>query len=496
MLKILRKKGFAKKVLWVVAVVIIISFGFFGTAGIMNNSKSLDYAGKIFGKKISYNEFEKSYLHTRNQAILRYGEDFYKIEQFLNMNAETWDRLILIHEAQKRRIRISNTELVQTIEQFPSFQRDGQFDALLYNNVLRYVFRCKARDFEEGMRETLMFAKLFDQATASTVMSDAEILEAYQKQKDKVQISYITFPSEDYKSQIVLNEGELQAYYDQNKNNFSVPMTVNIEYLSLPYTENITPDEKHKIQDKMDIAAEELKTKPDLAEVGKKYGIELQESGFFSQEQPNMKLGWSYELLQKAFALSPGQVSDTIETPEGCFILRNKESRPPHVPPFDEIQDKIKETLTLNKAKEIAKSKAADQFKLIQKNLANNPNKKLNDVAAEYNLKLEQTPFFAKGEYLPNIGISKDFQDAAFTLDDKNNLSQPLEIAKGFCILHLDGREPLNQETYQKEKNQFAQTLLGDKKNQAFNDFIALLRIKANLQDNIAKTKAKTTAQN
>ncbi len=489
MLKILRRKGFAKKVLWVIAVVIIISFGFFGTAGVMQNSKHLDYAGKIFGEKVSFNEFEKSYLHTRNQAILRYGEEFYKIEQFLNMNAETWDRLILIHEAKKRNIRISNEELVKTIEQFPSFQRDGQFDALLYNNVLRYVFRCKPRDFEEGMRETLLFAKLFDQATASTTMSDEEILDAYKKQKDKVQISYVTFTAEDYKNEVVLNDQEIQEYYEKNKNNFSVPLTINIEYLSLPYTENMPPEDKHKIQDKMDIASEELKTTPDLTAVGKKYGIELQESGFFSQEQPNLKIGWSYELLQKAFELQPGQISDPIETPEGSYILRNKEIHPAHIPLFNEIQDKIKETLVLNKAKEIAKKKAADQLKLIQENLSSNPNKKFNAVVTEYNLKIEQTPFFARGEYLPNIGISKDFQAMAFNLDDKNNISQPLEVSKGFSILHLDGREPLNQETYLKEKDQFTQTLLNEKKSAVFNDFISLLRIKANLQDNISKTK-------
>ena len=104
MLNVLRKKGFAKKVIWIIAIVIIVSFGFFGTAYLLTGSKNYYYAGKIFGKKISLEDYNKVYENVRIQAIRQYGYNLNELEPVLNLEARTWDRMILLHEAKKRRI--------------------------------------------------------------------------------------------------------------------------------------------------------------------------------------------------------------------------------------------------------------------------------------------------------------------------------------------------------------------------------------------------------
>lgn len=103
MLKILRKKGVAKKIIWFIAIVIIISFGFFGTASLLSNQRNTGYAGKIFGKKISFDQFEKVYGHVAIQALIKYGDNFNKIREHLDLESQTWDRLIMLHEAKKER---------------------------------------------------------------------------------------------------------------------------------------------------------------------------------------------------------------------------------------------------------------------------------------------------------------------------------------------------------------------------------------------------------
>src|SRR3989344_2096800 len=106
MLKTLRKKGVAKKVLWFTAIIIILSFGVFGTANYYQGGNESSHAGRIFGKKITFDEFQESFLHARNQAILRYGDNFDKIAPMLDLDSEAWDRLILLQEAKKRRIKV------------------------------------------------------------------------------------------------------------------------------------------------------------------------------------------------------------------------------------------------------------------------------------------------------------------------------------------------------------------------------------------------------
>jgi len=490
MLKIIRRKGFIKKVLWILTFVIIISFGFWGTTARVNTQNGrLEYAGKIFGKKISFEQFEESQIHARHQALLRYGEQFFKISPFLNLEEEAWNRLILASEAKRQHIKVSDQEVVESIEALPVFQRDGKFDSLLYNDILRYFFQCKPRTFEEGIRETILISKLFQKETASIQASDDEVLDYYKKQKEKIQVSYVLLNAENYKKDASFDEKKLKDFYEHNNKNFRVPPTINVEYLTLPFAENISKEEKNKIAQKINQISEELKKNPDLKSAGTKYGVDIQESGFFSQEQPNLKIGWSYELLKKSFELTKGAISPAIETSEGYYILKLKERRSSYIPEFSEIQEKIKDAVLGEKAKQIAGTKAEEILKTMKEVLRQTPDKKFNELTEGAGLSVTQTPLFSKGEYIPNIGVSRDFQDAAFSLNEQNKLSDVVETPKGLCILYFQGREQAKQEDFLKEKEHFTQNLLTEKRSEAINEYLSVLRIKANLRDNIAKLK-------
>ena len=141
MLRFLRKKGVMKKILWATAVVIILAFGVFGVGDLSTNNGRKGYAGKIFGKTISLAVFRENSLHTRSQAIIRHGENFNKIQQSIDFNAQTWDRMILLHEAKRRRLKIKNEEIIKVIHQQPFFERDGRFDSFLYHDIVKYVFQ-------------------------------------------------------------------------------------------------------------------------------------------------------------------------------------------------------------------------------------------------------------------------------------------------------------------------------------------------------------------
>lgn len=492
MLKTLRKKGVAKKILWFIAVVIIISFGFFGTANYLSNTQpgGLTHAGKIFGRKISLEEFDRGYQHTRLQALLKYGENFDKISQFLNLDSETWDRLILLEEAKKRAIKAADPEVVETIQAFPFFQRNGQYDPALYNSIIRYVFRTQPRDFEESIRDSIRLKKIFEQETALVNVSDDDVREAYKNQNEKVQISYILFLPENYKSQAAVDETKAQEYYAQHKNEFWVPLQINIEYLQFEYPENAAAEQKSAVAAQAETVSKELSQNPDLAAVAQKYNLAVNLTGLFSQEQPNLKIGWSYELLQKAFQLSVNQFSAPIETPQGYYILKCKERKEGYIPEFNDAKEKVADALLLVEAQKIAQEQAQHQLTLIKDQL-NPPANDFPQVAKALGLQVDQTSVFARGEYLPKIGIAKSFQDTAFSLTENNRLSGVIEVGKGYGILYLDSYAPLDENQFTKEKETLTASFLAEKKAEHFNEFITKLRLKARLEDRIAPWKAK-----
>lgn len=488
MLKQLRKKGTAKKILWGITLVIIPSFGFFWNANQVDRQQ-ITYAGKIYGKKVSFEDFQKSLLHARNQNILRYGDNFYKISQFLNLESEAWDRLILLAEANKRRIKILDQEVVDTVEDFDFFRNNGQFDPAVYNKIVRYVFRCEPRDFEEGVRETLIFAKLFEQETSSVTLSDEEILNEYKKQNEAVQVSYIFLPTEDYAKDINPDAQEAEKYFNEHRSDFILPLTINIQYFAFPFPETAKDEEKSALKAKAQSVAGDLKAGSDMETVAKQYGLEIQESGFFSREEPILQLKLPFAVLQQAFDLNTGEVSDLAESPNGFYIVKLKEKKESHLPAFAEAAEKAREAVKKLKAKDIARQKAEEFAARIKEIYQKNPQTHLSDAAQSLGLKAEQTPLFKRGDYLPTIGMSSDFQESAFALNEQNKISGTVETKKGFCILSFDRLQPIDQEKFAQEKDGFAKNLADAKKNEAFSEFLSQLRVKANLVDNIAKLK-------
>ena len=62
-------------------------------------------------------------------------------------------------------------------------------------------------------------------------------------------------------------------------------------------------------------------------------------------------------------------------------------------------------------------------------------------VLKKKNLSSKQTGYFVKREEIPGIGYSREFSQSAFSLN-KDDVSDPVKTAKGFCILRLIDLKP------------------------------------------------------
>ncbi|VAX35175.1 hypothetical protein MNBD_UNCLBAC01-941 [hydrothermal vent metagenome] len=512
MLKLLRKKGVMKKVIWSVVVVIIIAFGLGGTLYLLDDTPE-SYAGKIFGKKISFDDYEKAYRDVRIQAILRYGDKFRDIQQFLNLETETWDRLILTKEVNKRKIKVSDQEVVEQIQQYPFFQREGQFDELLYNEILSYAFRISARKFEESIRDKIKFEKLYVQKTTSVDISNEAVFAAYKHQNEKVQISYAFIDPNDFKNQVPFDEEKVKEYYNNNRIEFLLPPSINISYVQLdfppvpavekeasdetieqePSIPEINQEAKEKVRQHTDEIYQELLVSSNLESVAKKYNLPIKTSGLFSMEKPNLALGWSYELLNQIFSMDINDITEPIETTSGYQIAQIKEKKESYVPEYLEAREKAREIVLNKEANIIAEKKSKDYLDSLYKELAKTKLRDFPKSAKTLGLNITQTPAFTRGQYLPKIGISKEFQDAAFELNDENSVSDVIVVENGFCILHLDNYIPVENADFEKNKERIAETLLNEERQKVFNIFLSTLKAKAKLEDNIAKMRAEKT---
>ncbi|MCX5706157.1 MAG: SurA N-terminal domain-containing protein [Candidatus Omnitrophica bacterium] len=185
MLKFLRHKKTAKKIWIGLAILVLPAFVFWGFGSAIDRQKKSGYVGKISSRKISLLEYKDSVIAARNAAIIQLGSKFYEVQKDLNLETMAWERLILLQEAKNRRITASDREVIELIESYPFFQRNGNFDNRIYDEVIKYVFRIQPRVFEEETRQNIILSKLYQQIIGDVKVDGKEVREGYIKANNK-----------------------------------------------------------------------------------------------------------------------------------------------------------------------------------------------------------------------------------------------------------------------------------------------------------------------
>jgi len=504
MLKVLRKKGVSKIIFWFLAVIIILAFGVFGNAYLMEDTaeREYKYAGKIFGKKVPFTMFARQLNESIIVDKINYGNNYSRIKHLLDQDRKQriWVRIILLKEAEKRNIQIPDSEIVQFIDTYPPFQVEGQFNRLLYNDILRNFLHVHPKDFEECLRNKLKIDKLTLQETALVTVTEDEVKEAYRKNSEKVQVSYVLFENEDFKDKVPADETKIKEFFEQYKDSFTLPPMVNVEYLKFDFPastkkdektgepEQLTEAEKDEVWKKAYEVYTEVKTAEDLTAAAAKYELQINESGPFSMEQPNLKAGWPFELIQKIFEMKPGDITQPMETTQGYQILRLKETRAASLPDLETIKDKVTNEWKIQEAAKLAKAQAEETLAAIKEE-TEKPDVSFVKAVKKLGLRTDQTPLFGRGDYIPKLGQSPDLLNEAFKLTSEDPVSRVVATERGYCILHLDNRSESDMKDFEKEKENFAESILLDKKTKTFNDFLTQLRSKAGIEDYLPQDK-------
>ncbi len=471
MLEVLRRKGVNKTILWFIAIVVILSFGVFGTAYRMDNT--FNSAGSIYGHSVSIKDFQQAYLDARDQAILIYGDEFFKNGSKLDLDGEAWDWLILLKEAQKRNIQVSDQEVVAAIAAIPFFQRNGQFDQMLYEDIVQNpsVFDRPTHDFEEGIRKQLMIKKLLNSVAPETVLTDAQLKQEYQKRNEKITLQYVLFSAADFGKNAEVRDDEIKKFYAQHKEEFRAAPSIVLNYVQT------------KQKALADTLSKELFPGSDFASVAKKLNLEVKTSAPFSEDQPILTFASNPENIKEFFAMRPGEYSKPLEAPDGWQVVQLKEKKDSYVPPLEAIRDKIKDAVLLEKGFAIAKPKADEALKELTRLLKT---KDFKAAAAALGLKAEQTPAFGRREYIANTGLIAEFQQEADLLNKDQRLSGVIATSQGPAIIYLEKMEKPDDTQFESDKDNFRQMLSAQERNSTLIAFMSQLRMKANL---INKTK-------
>jgi peptidyl-prolyl cis-trans isomerase D len=386
MLEQLRKQQ--KLITIAVAVIFILGMGAMGLGGMFDTMFNKGYLGKVNGKKITVEMYQKKI----QQMYDRYAE-MYKNQPLddntrKSLENQAWqslvDDILWDQMIKKNKIKINENEILAEMQNNPpqelmqneSLQTNGRFDqtkylAALKNNPEFFVM------MEDYVRGYLPRQLLQEKIKAKAGITADSLKAEYAKDSDTVTGKVIWF-DHNKSAPVTVSDTEIKAYYDKNKETeFKKGPASKIKYIAF--------EEKPSDKDFADIkkTADQLYSRATRGEDFSALAAE------FSDDPGSKDNGGSLGVFGKgqmvpefeaaAFALPVGGISKPVKTSFGWHIIRSDslgtspegpKLKARHILLKVEPSDATKELLAVNaeKAKKMIKKmgidKAAKELKM------------------------------------------------------------------------------------------------------------------------------------
>jgi len=495
MLKTMRRNVKSlKPILWlIVATFIVAIFAIWGGAGRLGESNRSNALASVGSEKISGREYEQA-LRSRLEAIRKQfgGELNAGLIQQLGVPQQTLEQLLqqrlLLRIAADMGLRASDAEVRAKIVSFPALQRDGQFIGFeSYRRLLEYN-HMNLTEFEAGLRQDVVIAKVVSALTAGIFVTDDEVWQSYRKQNDTAKIEYLVAETAKTEVAETPGEAELRAHFDRNAGSYKVPEKRTADYVVLR-----TADLKKEVTVKDDEIDKYYKDNTAQFQDPEKVRVRRIWLPYAAADKPAVLTqaksvqkraagGEDFAALAKSFSkddkaagggdwglfdwrslsapeteavgkLDVNGVSDVVETDTGAAVFKVTEKTPAVTKPLAEVRTTIKGTLEEEKARALVAGRIQRLEKLARKE------KSLDVAAQKEGLKPASTGALKKGDPLGDFDSSGAVSEALSALKEKE-ISAPIFTYAGEVLAELRGIEPERPAKFEEVRDQVAKDIL------------------------------------
>jgi peptidyl-prolyl cis-trans isomerase D len=171
-------------IMWIILILVIVSFLFFG---IYPSDRGRGEAATVNGEVITAVDLDRAYRNMYESYRQIFKEKFTDaMARTLRQQAlrELVQDRLLVQEASRIGIRVSDEEVQAAIMRTPAFAPGGRFDKAVYDRYLDYI-NVKHSVFEETQREILLRQKIERIIEDSVDVTEDELKAAYASRNPK-----------------------------------------------------------------------------------------------------------------------------------------------------------------------------------------------------------------------------------------------------------------------------------------------------------------------
>ncbi|MFQ3581978.1 MAG: peptidyl-prolyl cis-trans isomerase [Chloracidobacterium sp.] len=332
-------------------------------------------------------------------------------------------------------------------------------------------------EFERDLAYTILEEKLRNFITSGIQISPQEAEEEYRRQNTRFELSYVVLPATDFEKGVAEpTDEELRAYFDAHKEDFRPTKDrrkVRYIYVSQDKAAEIIPVSDEELQKEYDpnkqvksvqvsqIVLKVLTPKDEdkvlqkanelVARARGKEGVPAEDFASLARgnsqdtataakggdlgkvERSNVKPG---EAVEAAFTLGVGEVSEPVRRGNAFYIFKVTDRA---IKTFEEAKPGLL-AIVRNRLSYAKASQLADEaVSLLSR--TRNFEETAKTIAAKLNLTPDdvkrETPFFAPGDDVPDIGSNPSFEEKTSALTEPNDVGEKVGVRGGFAIPQL-----------------------------------------------------------
>ena len=374
---------------------------------------------------------------------------------------------VLVLEAERLGLQVTNAEVGTSIATSPTFQQNGMFigrDA--YLSMLRAA-RLNPRDFEDSVRSDLLTEKLQLLITESPHVSDLELREEYRRRNENASLDLWFLTTDSRRGEVEVTEADARARYEAAPEAFEIPEQRRIRYLTLSeqtiaeevsvrqreiqryYNRNLfqyqlgeQAEASHILLQAESEAdedatrtlaarlAERARAGEDFAELARTYSADegTREAGgalgIFGPEE------MVPEFSEAVFSMMPGEISDPVRTDYGYHVVRLDSRQAAETHELSEVEGEIESRLRQEKAATLLTERVLELGERV------GSADSLGDLAGDYPLLIPQeSDFFSATDSVAGFG-SLELSALAFDLE-LGAVGGPVRLATGYAFLEV-----------------------------------------------------------
>ena len=378
----------------------------------------------------------------------------------------------LAYQAKQLGFEVTDQDLANTIRSIPQF---GTLTPQQYRDAIEQQMGKSVAQFENDIRSGLALNALESLAIEGSIVAPSDVEAEYRRRNEKIKLDYLAFDPAKIASEVKPTPEQVKAYFDRNKNFFTVPETRDVQlvvadqaqvgqaiqisdaqvesYYNSHKDQYRTPDRvqaRHiliKTTGKSKEETAQLKTKADDLLKQIKGGGDFAKLAEKNSEDPGSAskggdLGWIVRgqmvknFEDTVFSLKPKDISDVITTEYGFHIIQVMDKEPARLRTLAEVKPEIVGTLRNQSVFDMMQNLADQAHTQLVKAPQN-----ARQIADQLKLQFVAVDKFKQGDTVAALGTDTQAPAAILALK-KGEVSQVMQAGNKLVVAEVTEIHP------------------------------------------------------